>query len=93
MFYLSLFFFLPLFAFFYQLYKYADSRQGIQKQKACLALGITYFTVGIVILVFRNLFLVIAGFVLMMLGLRLIAKGLDRQNKRIFIDRFEEDQE
>ncbi len=93
MYYISLFFFLPLFAFFYQLYKYADTRLGIEKQKACIALGITYSTVGTVILVFRDLFLVVAGFVLMMLGLRLIAKGLDRQDKKIFIDRFEEDQE
>lgn len=93
MLYLELFIFLPLLAFFYQLYKYADTRKGMSRQKACLALGIAYSSTGTVFLVFRSLFFAMAGLVLFMLGLRLLAKGLDRKDKKIFIDRFEEDQE
>jgi hypothetical protein len=65
--------------------------KGVEKQKHCKALGITYTTLGIVCLVFRSLSLAIVGLILIMLGLRLIAYGLDRINKTIFIDRFDDD--
>ena len=91
MLYIELFFFLPLLTFFYQLYRYAVSREGMKKEQACFALGISYATIGIVSLVFRNLFFTAAGLFLLMLGLLLLAKGLERKDKKIFIDRYDGD--
>ena len=77
---------------FYQFYTFAVSRKALEKQKSCQKLGIVYFTLGILCLVIRDTSFVVAGLILMMLGLRLIAHGLDRIDKKIFIDRHDEDQ-
>jgi hypothetical protein len=90
--YIENFFLLSLLIVFYQFYTFAVSRKTLEKQRSCQKLGIVYFTLGILCLVIHDLSFVIAGFVLMMLGLRLIAHGLDRIDKKIFIDRHDEDQ-
>jgi len=77
---------------FYQFYTFAVSRKALEKQNSCQKLGIVYFTLGILCLVIRDTSFVVAGLILMMLGLRLIAHGLDRIDKKIFIDRHDEDQ-
>jgi len=76
----------------YQFYAYAVSQVGENKQNRCRQLGIAYTSLGICALVFRNVQFVIGGLVLIMLGFRLIAHGLDRIDKKIFIDRYDEDQ-
>ena len=77
----------------YQFYAFSISRVGQEKQARCQRLGIIFTTIGIVSLIFRTGPTVIGGLILIMLGLRLIAQGLDRLDKKTFIDRYEEDQE
>ena len=69
-----------------QLYFHATSYEAERKQEKCRKLGIFLMTVGIVCLVFRDLFYAMAGFVFIMLGFRLIAYSLDRIVKQPFID-------
>jgi len=80
-----------LWVFGVQLYCFAVNQKGVQRQDGCQKLGILYITVGIVSLVFRNMQLVMSGFILIMLGLRLVSYGLDRIDKKRFIDRYSED--
>ena len=75
-------------ALIFQMYNYATSRQREEKQKICRGLGILLFTVGVVSLVTRDHIFVLAGLFLMMVGFRLIAQGLDRLDKKIYIDRY-----
>ena len=70
---------------------YALSLSGGERQKACQGQGILYSTLGVLALVAHNLVFVVTGLILLMLGLRMIAYGLDRQNKTIFIDRYTDD--
>ncbi|WP_298273393.1 hypothetical protein [Geobacter sp.] len=91
MYFIQLFLLLPMLLFVYQVYRYAITQTGIKKERACFALGITYFSVGVTCLVFRRLQLALLGLLLLMLGLLLIAHGLQRKDKKIFIDRFDED--
>lgn len=93
MIYLQIFISMPLFVFVYQLYRYVVSRQGMHRQTACRMLGIFYFSAGAVILALRNPLSAMAGLLLLMLGMLLIAKGLDRIDKKIFIDHYEDDDE
>ena len=81
---------LPCFALIYQMYSYAVSRQGEEKQRVCRGYGILLFSLGIVSLVSRDFFFVSSGFILMMIGFRLIAHGLDRLDKKVFIDSYYE---
>jgi hypothetical protein len=76
---------------FNQFYAYAVSLTGQEKQSTCQRLGIAYITLGILSFVIRTPPVVIAGFILIMMGLRLIAHGLDRIDKNIFIDRYDSD--
>ncbi len=76
---------------FYQFYAFTVSRKAKEKQDKCQLLGVFYFTIGTFLLVFRSAAGVIAGLILIMLGLRLIAYGLDRIDKKIFIDRYTDD--
>ena len=77
---------------FYQLYTYAVHLEGEVRQRTCQRLGIFCTTLGIAGFVLRTIPVVIGAVILFMLGLRLIAYGLDRLDKKIFIDRFDEDQ-
>ena len=80
---------LPFLAVIYQMYNYAVTRQREERQRVCRGLGIALFSVGVVVLMTRDAFLVFTGMFLMMLGFRLIAQGLDRLDKKIYIDRYD----
>lgn len=82
---------LPLMIICVQVYFFSASRLGKEKQHRCQVLGIIYVAIGAAALVVHKVVYVMAGFVLIMLGLRLIAHGLDRIEKKVFIDRYEED--
>lgn len=77
----------------YQLYAFSVSRTGPEKQARCQKLGVVFMSVGIVSLIFRTPQTFIGGLILIMFGFRLIAQGLDRLDKKTFIDRYDEDQE
>jgi Na+/phosphate symporter len=90
--YVECFVMIPFIVVMHQFYSWIVSLQGEEKQKHCRILGIVYTTLGTVCFLFRSLSLAIVGLILFMLGLRLIAHGLDRINKTNFIDRCNEDQ-
>lgn len=81
----------PLLVMCFQLYYFSVNSKGVERQERCRNLGIAFMTFGVVALVFKSIPTVVFGFILMMLGFRLIARGLDRLNKTIFIDRHEDD--
>ena len=83
-------FLLPVFVVCGQLYLFAITRQGVEKQDYCRGVGIGYFTIGTVSLVSRDVYFTFSGLILIMLGLRLIAHGLDRLDKKIRIDRHDD---
>ena len=89
--YVKLLLILPFLVFGYQLYRYTVSLKREDRQHACRSLGIIIFPAGVICLVFRNFYAVIAGLVMIMLGLRLIAYGLERKDKSIFMDRYDDD--
>jgi len=80
-----------LWVFGAQLYSFAVTLEGVEKQEGCQKLGILYITIGIVSLALREALPVVSGLVLIMLGLRLVSHGLDRINKKTFIDRYDKD--
>jgi uncharacterized membrane protein HdeD (DUF308 family) len=82
---------LTLIIFLYQFYSYAVTSKGEEKQKRCQATGIISATIGMVCLVYQTPVTAFAGLILMMFGFRLIAHGLDRIDKNIFIDRYQDD--
>ncbi len=82
---------LPALIFIYQLFSYAVSRQTEDRQGTCFGMGIVYSSIGITCLVFHDIFFVFLGLVLFMFGLILLSKSLDRRDKKIFIDRYQED--
>jgi Na+/phosphate symporter len=82
---------IPFVVVMFQFYLWIVSLKGVEKQKHCRALGITYTTLGTVCFMFRALPLAVVGLILFMLGMRLLAHSLDRIDKTIFIDRFDED--
>lgn len=87
--YLKYFLAIPLFALIGQFYFYASTRQGGERQVACQSLGILYFTIGAAALISRDYLFASLGIISMMFGLRLLANGLDRLDKRVYIDRYE----
>lgn len=93
MLFLQIFLAIPIVIITTQLYWYSVTRMGTNRQTTCRGLGIAYATAGIVSLVFHSVFFAFLGFYLLMLGLLLISRGLDRLDKKIFIDRFAEDSE
>ena len=82
---------LPLLVVCYQLYSYSVNGDGREKQERCQQLGISFMTVGITALVLKSAPFAFFGLILIMFAFRLLAKGLDRIDKKIFIDRYEED--
>jgi hypothetical protein len=82
---------LPLLVGCYQLYFFSTHSMGLKQQERCQKLGVAFMTLGITALAFKSTPLAFFGLILMMFGFRLIAKGLDRLDKRIFIDRYEDD--
>ena len=89
--YVQCFIMIPFMVISFQFYSWIVSLEGEEKQKHCRALGITYTAIGTTLLMFRSLALAIVGLILFMLGMRLIAHGLDRINKTVFIDRYDKD--
>ena len=89
--YVECFIMIPFIVISIQFYSWIVSLEGEEKQKHCKALGVTYTTLGTVGFLFRSPAFAIIGLIFFMLGLRLISHGLDRINKTVFIDRYEED--
>ena len=89
--YIQCFVTIPFIVVMFQFYSWIVSLHGAQKQRHCHVLGVTYTTLGTICFIFRTLPFTVVGLLLFMLGLRLIAHGLDRINKTVFIDRFDED--
>ncbi len=79
---------LPLMVICFQLYSYSDNSTGVDRQRRCQKLGVFYMAIGTTALIAREPAFVFLGLVLIMMGLRLMAKGLDRLDKNIFIDRY-----
>ena len=75
-----------------QFYKYTVSLKGLEKQVSCRRLGIAFVTIGIAFLISRDVVFVFSGLILMMQGLRLIAHGLDRIDKKTFIDIYNDEE-
>jgi drug/metabolite transporter (DMT)-like permease len=73
----------------FQCYTYAMSREGYERQTVCQQLGIVFVSVGGASLLTHDLVATLFGFLLIMLGLLLIGKGLDRKDKTIYIDRLD----
>ena len=82
---------LPVIVFVYQLYRYTITLAKEEKQRACRTIGVILFPVGSLCLLHRSFISVIMGFVLLMAALRLIAFGLERRDKSIYIDRYDGD--
>ena len=78
---------LPFWVLCVQFSFHALSLKGLEKQNECQRLGIFFTTVGIVSLVSRDMVFAVSGLILIMLGLRMISIGLDRLDKKTFIDR------
>ena len=77
----------------YQFYRFTLYHKGKERQVKCQTLGIVFSTLGILGLVFHHIPMVTGGLILIMLGFRLIAHGLDRIDKSIFIDRYDNPEE
>ena len=82
---------LPLLVLCYQFYSFSVNSEGQKRQERSRNLGIVLMTLGITALAYRSVPFTFFGFILIMFGFRLIAKGLDRLDKNIFIDQCEED--
>ncbi len=81
---------LPLLVFGYQMYCYITTLEKENRQRACRSIGIVLFTIGVICFAFRDKYYVFIGLVVIMVGLRLMAYGLERKDKTIFIDRYKE---
>jgi len=82
---------LPFWVISVQLCFYALNLKAEQKQQNCQAIGIIFTTLGVVSLVSHDIAFTTSGLVLIMLGLRMMAIGLDRIDKSTFIDRYKND--
>ncbi len=89
--YFRLLILIPLLIICYQIYRFTSSRAGEEKQSRCRRLGIGYTTIGILALVGREPLFAFFGLILIMSGLRLMAKSLDRIDKTVFIDRYNDE--
>jgi len=89
--YFQLLILIPLLVICYQIYAFTSSRKGEDRQNRCQKLGVGYMTVGILGLVWREPLFAFFGIILIMFGFRLLANGLDRLNKTVFIDRYDEE--
>jgi len=82
---------LPFWILCIQFAFHALSLKGVKKQNECQVLGVIFTTIGIVSLASHDILFTVSGLILIMFGLRMIAVGLDRIDKKIFIDRHEND--
>jgi len=81
----------PLLVICYQIYAFTSSRTGVERQNRCQKLGIGYMIAGILALTWREPLFAFFGLILIMFGFRLMAKGLDRIGKTVFIDRYDDE--
>lgn len=81
---------IPLLIICFQIYEFTSSRKGKEKQNRCQTLGIGYMVIGIISLIERDPIFAFFGLILIMFGFRLLAKGLDRIDKKVFIDKYNE---
>lgn len=81
----------PFLVLCFQMYSFSVTREGVERQNRCQWLGGIYMTIGTVALVFHSTILAFTGVILLMIGFRLLAKGLDRINKKVFIDQCDDD--
>ena len=88
--YVEILIILPLLLMCFQLYFFSVYSAGRRQQERCQKLGIAFMTLGIMALVFKSAPFAFFGLILMMLGFRLIARGLDRLDKNIFIDQYDD---
>ena len=89
--YFQLLIFLPLLIVCYQFYAFSSQSKGVDKQNRCQKLGIAYMVIGILTLIKREPLFAFFGLVMIMFGFRLMAKGLDRIDKNVFIDQYDDD--
>ena len=89
--YFKLLILIPLLIICYQIYRFTSSRTGVEKQSRCRRLGIGYMVIGILALVEREPLFAFFGLILIMSGLRLMATSLDRIDKTVFIDRYDDE--
>lgn len=82
---------IPLLVICYQIYAFSSTRKGVDRQSRCQKLGIGYITIGILALSWRESLFAFFGLILIMFGLLLVAKGLDRIDKTVFIDRYNDE--
>lgn len=83
---------LPLLVICYQIYTFSSSRKGEDRQSRCQKLGIGYMVIGILALIEREPLFAFFGLILIMFGFRLMAKGLDRIDKTVFIESYNEEE-
>lgn len=83
---------IPLLVICYQIYSFSSSRTGADRQDRCQKLGIGYMVIGILSLIEREPLFAFFGLILIMLGFRLLAKGLDRIDKTVFIESYNEEE-
>lgn len=83
---------IPVLLICYQMYTFSVNKKGAEKQKSCQTLGIVYMTFGITALIARQPAFVFMGLMLIMSGFRLMAIGLDRIDKKTFIDRYDDEE-
>lgn len=84
---------IPTFIICFQIYSFSASRAGADRQSRCRQLGIGYMVIGIFALLTRELLLAFSGLIFIMFAFRLMAKGLDRIDKTVFIDRCDDDRQ
>jgi hypothetical protein len=81
---------IPLLVICIQFYFFSTNSTGRERQERCQKLGIGFMTLGVTSLVFRTVPFFMFGLIMMMLGFRLIARGLDRLDKKNYIDRYQD---
>ena len=89
--YIEIVIIIPVLVLCYQFYSFSIKSEGVKLQNRSRLLGIVLMTLGVTALTYRTIAFAFFGLILIMFGFRLMAKGLDRLNKKIFIDQCEDD--
>ena len=89
--YIEILIILPLLVISYQLYAFSVHSEIEKLQERCQKLGIALMTLGVTALVSKSAPFAFFGLILIMFGFRLLAKGLDRLNKHIYIDQYKDE--
>lgn len=89
--YIEMMIIIPFLLVCYQFYSFSVKSEGVKLQNRSRLLGVVLMTLGVTALAYRSVPFAFFGLILIMFGFRLMAKGLDRLNKKIYIDQCEED--